>query len=122
MNCKGLHCNGCGKGGISGGAILVIIIFALIVTHAHEIDKTTDEVVKILEYTLISIASLIALLISAFVTYKITMHKRNRHQEYAIQDGRINEIISQRNVQSITSCKIIPGILQETEKEKVFRK
>jgi hypothetical protein len=57
-NCPGLHCDHCGKGGISAGAILVIIGIGLAVADSHAIGHAITEAVQIAAIILAALAGL----------------------------------------------------------------
>jgi hypothetical protein len=57
MNCPGLHCDGCGKGGIaiSGGAVLAVLAAGAVLAARRAIERTIAEVIQVAEITLISV-------------------------------------------------------------------
>ena len=50
--CRGLHCEGCGKGGLSAGAIVALILFVLAVVNRHAISDGVGEFLHVVEVIL----------------------------------------------------------------------
>src|ERR1035441_745171 len=78
MECPGGHCDGCGKGSISAGAVALVIGGIVIATHKTAIEHGVGEVVQA---TLIIVTAVIGMAILssiAVITYVIHSRKRDK--------------------------------------------
>jgi hypothetical protein len=83
--CPGLHCQGCGKGGLSAGAIVVLILFVLAVADHHAISDGVGEflhgVEVVLEVLVFTLAALVAIAAAAGLTWAgIRIRRRQQRQ------------------------------------------
>lgn len=87
--CRGLHCEGCGKGGLSAGAIVALILFVLAVVNRHAIGDGVDEflhvVEMILEVVLFTLLALVAAAAAAVMVWAgIRIRRWQRRQAVAV--------------------------------------
>lgn len=80
-NCSGLHCPGCGSGGgpvIGAGAIVGLVVLAVVMANAHAIERTALEILQVAEITAASVAALAAVAASVAITVKIRRARSRR--------------------------------------------
>ena len=78
MGCPGVHCDGCGKGSISTGAVALVIGAIVIATHKTAIEHGVGEAVQA---TLIIVTAVIGMAILssiAVIAYVVRSHRRDK--------------------------------------------
>lgn len=76
MNCKGIHCPGCGDGNGPAGLIAVLVVLAVIAASARAIGRAVSEVVTVVAITAASVAGLA--LAAGSVAVVVTVRRRGR--------------------------------------------
>ena len=86
--CRGLHCEGCGKGGLSAGAIVALILFVLAVVNRHAIGDGVGEflhvVEMILEVVLFTLLALVAAAAAAVMVWAGIRIRRWQQRRQAV--------------------------------------
>ena len=85
MSCKGLHCEGCGKGAGIGGAVIALIVLAVIVGNGRAINHAIGHAVHelIMGLFILAIIAIIATAVPISIVFAIT---RNRNRQ-AVDSG-----------------------------------
>ena len=73
VNCSGLHCEGCGKAGISLGGLGVLAAALVAIAKRHAIEHGADEAVHVLFVT-----AVIAACVAAVAIVSVVMVRLNR--------------------------------------------
>jgi hypothetical protein len=81
MGCPGLHCDGCGSGGPTAGAVIALIVLGVLAAAHRAIEHAAIDVLHFIEIALIVIAGLgltASVVAMTVLTFRIRGRRRSR--------------------------------------------